>query len=371
MGSDLGRSATADELALGRELLAIANDAIARASEIEVVFVTNIASGDLIDLGPDGVVNESQYYSRNQADGILRTLQAHGFTVTSHFDELSFIRWAAERAPRPNRQTVVFNTAEGGRGEGRRALIPSLCNLVGLPILNSKAHANTLCRHKFHANAVLRRCGVRAPTTWMYNHGWTGGLVPPPGQKVILKPAFESMSIGVADDSVIIVDEGLQALVEARQSRFGQAVIVQQFVTGDEVGVPIVRTARSHSLPVVAFNRADGTPFGSKPKTFADESLRHDVSQEFYECPGEQYLALQTSAVRAFDVLGMAGVGRIDLRVDADGREWVFDTSESPPPLVPTAFSRALDRIGVPPDKMLALWVGLCLLETGVITSRI
>lgn len=357
------------EAALGRKLIRIAEQAVEIAPRIDIVFITNLLTGDLIDLGPDGVLNYAQYYSRSQADEIIRTLQRDGFTVISHFDETAFLRWALDYAPAVGRTTLVFNTAEGGTGQGRRALIPSFCNLVGLPILNSGAHANTLCRHKFHANAVLARVGVRVPTTWMFDDTWIADLRPPIGARVIIKPAYESMSIGIGVDSVMIVATDLDEVVAERRSRFGQALVVQEFITGEEVGIPVLRATSTHALPIVAFRRADGTTFADRPKTFAAESIEHDVSQALYECDADQYRVLQDAAVRAFDTLGMSGAGRIDLRVDADGRGWVFDTSESPPPLVPTSYSRALERLGFAATSMLSLWVGLRLLDLGLISG--
>jgi D-alanine-D-alanine ligase len=331
--------------------------------------VTNILTAQIADLSAEGVLNYAQYYSRMQADEIIRMLQADGYTVVAHFDEASFFKWALRRGADHDRLTIVFNTAEGGTGQGRRALIPSFCNLLGLPIFNSAAHASTLCRHKFHANAVLARAGLRVPITWMFDSAWIGGLRPPLGTRVILKPAYESMSIGVGDDSVMIVDDQFEGAVSNRRARFGQALVAQEFITGDEIGIPVLRADRTYTLPIVSFLRADGSQFASRPRTFEDECIDHAVSQALYGCAPQQYRALQESAALAFDVLGMAGVGRIDLRVDVDGRGWIFDTNESPPPLIPTAYSRALAAIGVKPERMLSLWVGLKLLDLGHISG--
>jgi hypothetical protein len=142
----------------------LAQQAIDVAPDITLLFVTNIREGEVIDIGPGGISNVSQYYTQQQADAIIRSFQDLGVTVESFFSEHDFIARVIDRRPR-NRPEIVYTTAEGGTGPGRRALIPSLCNLLDLPVLNSGAHACALARHKLHANAVLRMFGVRTPET--------------------------------------------------------------------------------------------------------------------------------------------------------------------------------------------------------------
>lgn len=338
----------------------LADSALTRAAELELLFVTNLQSGVLEDLGPAGVLNSAQHYTRRQADDIIRSFQSLGLTVTSFFSELDFIAAVSGGLRETVRERLVYTTAEGGSGSGRRALIPALCNLLALPFLNSGAHASTLARHKFHASAVLRRVGVRVPETWQFEAGrWTGGLAPKRGARVILKPMWESMCIGVGDDSVCVVDQAFAELMAEREARFNQPVLVQEFVSGEEVGVPVVRVGTTHALPPVAFRQADGERFGDRPKTFADEILLHNVSL----IPHPHSEALADAAVLAYDALGMRGAARIDFRVDADGRGWVFDTNESPPPLADTSYAVSMQRLGFDLEAMLAVWLGVCLAD--------
>lgn len=341
------------------------------SSQITLLFVTNVSQGELADLGPNGVLNIAQYYTRRQADEIIRSFQELGLTVEAFFDEQSFLKAAVDREQRRNgRYDIVFTTAEGGSGSGRRALIPALCNLLNLPVLNSGAHACSLARHKFHANAVLKQVGVRVPEAWQFkDDDWVGARKPPPGSRVIIKPTYESMCIGIGDDSVLIVDASFVDVVREKYRRFGQPVFVQEFVSGEEVGVPLIRLDKTYALPPIAFLRANGEPYNARPKTFDDENLGHDVSHAPYEPAQAQRRALQEAAVLAFDALEMSGVGRIDFRIDADGRAWLFDTSESPPPLGGTSYAMSMNLVGFPLPEMLAVWLGACLLDVGLISG--
>jgi D-alanine-D-alanine ligase len=349
---------------------AIALATQAMAERIELLFVTNLNDGDMRQTDGAGLSNVAQYYSRRQADDIIRSLQDIGVTVVPFFDELSFLRAVTAEPAASSRLRVVFTTAEGGTGSGRRALVPSVCNLLGLPVLNSKAHAQTLSRHKFHVHAVLRRVGVRVPGTWKFDGRWAAGQAPSVGTKIIIKPMYESQSIGIGDDSVRVADANLDAVLRDKLGRFGQPVVVQEFVSGDEVGVPLARIGdTTYSLPPMAYRQSDGTLFGDRPKTFDDENLKHNVRHEPFAASGPLAAALDEAAVLAFDALEMSGAARIDFRIDADGRPWVFDTSESPPPTAGSSYTSSMAHLGFEVSEMLAVWLGICLHEQGLLSG--
>jgi|SRR5579862_623672 len=360
-------------LDLVERMRSLADQIMEMAPQLELLFVTNIRDGELRDVGPEGVVNVGQYYSRREADEIIRTFQELGLTVVPFFDELSFFRTVTSDRQSSDRQRIVYTTAEGGSGSGRRALIPAMCNFLSLPVLNSGAHACSLARHKFHANAVLRRVGVRVPESWSFaDAGWVGGSTPNLGLRVIVKPMYESQCIGIDDKSVQVVEDGFQAFIEQRRARFKQPLLVQEFITGDEIGVSIVRIGSSRALPPMAFRQRDGRLFNDQPKTFSDEMLDSNVSHVPYEeAPESTIAALSEAAILAFDALEMAGIGRIDFRVDADGRAWVFDTNESPPPIRKTSYITAMEHLGFELRETLAVWLGVCLAEHGLLPSGV
>lgn len=356
---------------LAQLMRSVAVKASEMSEALDLLLVANLLEGPMVDLGPDGILNAAQYYTRRQVDEIIRSFQELGVSVHTFFNEPDFIAAVIGRDGYGDaRRRIVYTMAEGGTGSGRRALIPALCNLLSLPVLNSGAHACSIARHKFHASAVLRQVGVRVPDTWQFNAGsWVGGLRPNFGLRVILKPMWESMCIGIDEDSVQTVDAEFDAFLRDKHLRLGQPVLVQEFVSGDEVGVPLARIGSTYALPPVAFRQRDGTPFGARPKTFRDQNVERNVSFVPFEASEALGDALRSTAVLAFDALDMSGAGRIDFRVDVDGRAWVFDTNESPPPVARTAYAASMEHLGFSVGEMLAVWLGVCLLEFGLISG--
>jgi D-alanine-D-alanine ligase len=177
------------------------------------------------------------------------------------------------------------------------------------------------------------------------------------------------MSIGVDETSVRTVDDSFDGFVDRRLQDFAQPLVVQDFVSGGEVGVPLIRVGTTHALPALEVRLADeSVGLAARVQTFG-ERTRRAYQHVRYEASQTEAAELARTAVLAFDAIGMSGVGRMDFRVDADGRAWLFDTNEAPPPIAGTAFATAMDQLGFPLSRMLAVWLGVGLLDAGLISG--
>jgi len=97
-------------------------------------------------------------------------------------------------------------------------------------------------------------------------------------------------------------------------------------------------------------------------RTFSDEcvtgSVRYYTDLDLHDSGIANF---QDRARVAFLALEMNGMGRIDCRIDEDGRYWVFDTNESPPPLPGTSYLTSMEALGLGYQDMLAAWLGSAL----------
>lgn len=340
------------------------------AQQTSLIFITNLRSGPVIDVAPTGIINTAQYYSEAKADTIIRTFQDVGFHVLAFFSEADFMKAALDGSllTQTKQGRIVFTSAEGGQGSGRRALIPSFCRLLGLPVCNSGPHGCSVARHKFHASMILREAGLPIPQTWLLHgeRGWIGGARPPAGLRVIVKPTYESASIGVDETSVRDVDPSFEAYVETQARRFGQPATVQEYIAGREFGIPLIELDETEALPVMEYVMDGSTRFFEKPRTFTQENVEERVSTiPATDLPEGQLSLLADIAVAAFNVLEMGATGRMDVRLDSQGRPWIFDTNESPPPVANTCYARSLETLGFDTADMLALWVGAAMRRDG------
>ncbi len=107
---------------------------------------------------------------------------------------------------------------------------------------------------------------------------------------------------------------------------YGDTALVEQFVEGDEVAVPVVDTGDGpRALPVVSI-RPDGGVY--------DYTARYTAGSTEFVVPAKlsEELAAECArvAVAAHEALGLRDLSRSDLMIDADGTVWFLEVNVAP-----------------------------------------
>ena len=218
---------------------------------------------------------------------------------------------------------LVFDVAEGERGAFREAVVPALCDQLGLAHTGSPASVVALCLDKALAKRVVAAAGVPvAPGRFVRTIAEAHGLSPP----VILKPNFEGSSKGITQASVVIegpVTPWLAAALRAHPA----GILVERYLDGWDAAVGFV--AGEVLEPV----RYAYVPTGAH--RIYDATLKRDdhaAPLEDVACPLAD--RLREAAGRAFEALGVVGYARADFRV-MPGDEIAFLEVNALPSLAP------------------------------------
>lgn len=201
---------------------------------------------------------KTEFLSDSELEEIIAMLYRCGLEYDIYYDEIDFIQAIIANVDQLN-DIVVYNSAQSGRGAGRKSLIPAFCQLCGIKVTGSNPYVVSLCRNKYHVNKLLSSHGFSVPSTYCYDNGWIMGVRPPSGMKIIIKPNYESSSIGIDQSSVTTASdsEAFQMMIMEKQRLMGQPIVVQEFISGYEVEVPCIAACGEH----VALN-----PIGLKMK---------------------------------------------------------------------------------------------------------
>jgi D-alanine-D-alanine ligase len=225
---------------------------------------------------------------------------------------------------------VAFNMCEGI--DGVAELEPSVIGvleLFGIPYTGSSAYTTNLCLRKYLVNALLSHAGLPIPP-WITLR--KGDRIRSVGYPAIIKPAAEDASIGVEQRSVVRTARALKTRVEAMLESFDD-VIVQRFIEGRELNIGILGDA---VLPISEIDFTDMpkgmwriVTYRSKWDIGSDED-RGSQSR----CPADLSPRLANEVRRvcleAWRLVGGHGYGRVDVRVDSDGRPWILEVNANP-----------------------------------------
>jgi D-alanine-D-alanine ligase len=225
---------------------------------------------------------------------------------------------------------LAFNLCEGieGVAEMEPAVIGVL-ELLGIPYTGSPSWTTSICLRKHVVNGLLDRCGLPAPRWGVVR---PGGQLPAVGFPAICKPAAEDASIGIEQGSVVRTTRALGNRLEAMHERW-EDVLVQRYVEGREVNVGILG---DKVLPVAEIDFGDMprgmwriVSYTSKWNTGSDEDLGATP-----RCPADLPVELteevQRIAFAAWKAVGGTGYGRVDMRIDSDGKPWILEVNANP-----------------------------------------
>ena len=293
---------------------------------------------------------DTEYFSDDEFEQIVLLFSSVGLDIDFFTYEDDFFRYVIEKGPS---NLLVYNAAQSGTGPGRKSLVPAFCNLHGIPCTGSNAYVVSLCRQKYHVNRILSKAGICVPETWLYSGGWLLDNKPAPNAKILLKPIYESASIGIDKSSVQFYSPMLDQQIHIRTAQHNQPMIAQEFIPGYEVEVPLVFVNNSViQLPPVGIS-IDGI------NDLQDKILDYDRiyfdRYGFYDYADKKpFIAQQLCdcAKKVAWILGMQGLCRVDFRIKSDGTHYVTDVSTNPHFVAHSSVNKAFQIAGLSPNDI-------------------
>lgn len=333
------------------------NIAKSNISKYTICFVTNVdGKTDIKDYPMTGDSILTEYFTEDEYNTILNAIKEIGFYVKVFFNEIEFINYVINSK---NENILVFNLARNGKGLCKKALIPSFCEFYNIPHTGSNAYTVCLGRHKFHYNKLLSSFNLNVVRSWLYsNQGWLFDEHPPIGTKIIVKPTFESASRGVRSTSIFIYENN-DMPIRALQNEFQQDIIVQEFISGYEIQIPIIMDGNIPSaVDVIGISMDNDLCLKDKVITY---DLAFSEAYNFYSFNNCSSLAkkniLHTSEKIA-EVLGMKNYGRCDYRLTEDGKFYLTDISTHPYLIYHSAFAFVFLNLGYKYSDIFAYIIG-------------
>ncbi len=205
-----------------------------------------------------------------------------------------------------------------GRG-GEDGVMQGALEVLGLPYTGSKVLGSALGMDKLRAKRLWLDAGLLTPEfRVMDEHTDLPGLVRDLGLPLIIKPAHEGSSLGVA--KVTQMDELVTAWQAA--STLDKVVLAEACINGGEYTATILG---GEVLPLIRIETTH---------SFYDYHAKYVANDTRYLCPcgldslSEQ--AMQVMAMQAFQVLDCSGWGRVDFMRDAQGQPWLIEVNTVP-----------------------------------------
>ena len=246
--------------------------------------------------------------------GVLGALREKG--VDAHpFDPAERDLWDLRR----DGFDRVFIALHGRFGED--GTVQGALETLAIPYTGSGVMASALAMDKWRTKLVWLSSDIPTPryrvvdaaTDWMR-------VVAELGLPLIVKPAREGSTIGIT--KVTRVDHDEMELAYGEAAKHDDLVLVEEFVAGAELTSSILN---GHALPLIRIEAPNGN-YDYHSKYFSNDTK--------YFCPAGLPDAKEREigdiALKAFDIVGCEGWGRLDLILRADGSFSILEVNTSP-----------------------------------------
>lgn len=211
----------------------------------------------------------------------------------------------------------VFNIIHGRGGED--GVLQGALEALKIPYTGSGVLASSLCMDKLRTKLCWRGYGLPTPDWhWLKDSGDIERCIEQLGFPIMVKPSQEGSSFGMskAGDR-----EQLVKAVEVA-SQFNCDVYAESWVIGDEYTIAMLDGV---ALPAIRLET---------PNEFYDYEAKYIANTTRYHCPcglnSAEESQLQALALRACEVVGVRGWGRVDAFIDGDGNSQLIEVNTVP-----------------------------------------
>jgi D-alanine-D-alanine ligase len=231
---------------------------------------------------------------------------------------------------------LIFNLCESFADDDTADFkIASFLELIGKRYTGSGTHGLMLAQDKAIAKKIFAFHGIHTPVFAKSFRGrldFSHDLQFP----VIVKPAREDGSIGIEFSAVVSSIRELMERMDWLHANFNSPVLIEEYIEGREMYVGVMGNDKPEALPVVELDLSklpDGTPriaaaevkWGKGTKAYRDtkSAVATDLAEDTIQ-------ALQQTAVAAYQALELRDYGRVDMRLQPDGRVHVIEVNPNP-----------------------------------------
>lgn len=325
--------------------------------------------GVAYDLREGKKVSEDQppdYYAEFDqeitVDSVCHALSSAGHKVVKLGSSLNILK----NIPCLKKIDIVFNICEGLGSRNRESQVPVILEMLGIPFVGSDALTLGLSLDKPLTKKLLMYENILTPRFKEIQNAQgicDDGLKYP----LIVKPSHEGSSKGLSEKSIVNNFKELKKQTQWLIKTYKQPAIVEEFIEGMEFTVPIIGNNPPKALPIVQIKIDKKLNLGRLFYTF--ECLTSDALK--YICPAKISKNLekkmQDLAVRTYKAVECRDFGRVDFRVDKNGRSYVLEINPLPSLSLEDVFNLVPQYMGTTYDKIVNDILNAALQRYGVL----
>ncbi len=230
---------------------------------------------------------------------------------------------------------LVFNIAEGLKGEFRESIVQIYCEILEIPCHGPGPLTAAITLNKARTKEILIANDIPTPKSQVFyadDEQLNGSLSFP----LLLKPSLEGSSKGIFNENLVDNKDDLKRILSKIMKNYKQSVIVEEFLTGREFTVAVISNHKLIVLPIVEIT-FDHLPEGIHHMESYEAKWIYDnpnATDDPLICPAKLSKELEEKirdiAIKTFKALDCKDWTRIDMRLDNEDNPYVLEVNSLP-----------------------------------------
>ena len=318
---------------------------------------------------------QNDYVINRTMDALIRLCVKYNIHYRFFLDEREFMRYALDEI-KEDKPTLIYNRSISGPLKSRRAIIPTFCNFVNLHYLGNDGYQMGLLCNKFHYYSLLKSLNVSVADFWCYHHkhGWLN-TPPPKGLKIIAKLSNENNAQSITQNSIFLYDDDKVESIKALSKEYDQPVVLQKFIIGYEVTVPVLIDNDDIYIPnVIGGKYGNDILFGQRviSESLLKERIHEDYREIYYDFSEINPLITNNiieDSKLIVKALGIRGFSRFDLRVNESFDYYFNDLGSIPGMLPDSSYTFIYEKSGYTYEDFLITTICLDIPQNPILTN--
>jgi D-alanine-D-alanine ligase len=302
-----------------------------------------------------------------QVDAVEQALKQLGHRVVSLACSLNLS--AVQNRLITIQPDIVFNLVESLIGQDRLIhLLPALLDCRGMPYTGSKSEALHFTSDKILAKLWMVTANLPTPP-WLGPYPPNGPFLTKhleaaraaygaqSGIRWLIKSRWQHASSGLHEDELILGENAdrIQSRLPKYAAQLGGACFAEAFIDGREFNLSLLADSRGPQVLSPAEIVFDDYPddklhiVGYRAK-WEKDSYEYNHTPRRFDFPPQDaalLMRLEQMAKRCWQVFGLGGYARVDLRVDAVGQPWILEINTNPCLSPDAGFAAAVQQSGL------------------------
>jgi D-alanine-D-alanine ligase len=226
----------------------------------------------------------------------------------------------------------VYNLVESINNKGElNYFVPALLNLYSIPYSGNSHESIFITSNKVLAGKTMRNAGILTPEAYLPSQI----NLMKPGRKYIVKPIWEDGSLGITGDSVFEFVSGFEEKLKGLDDSHW---FIEDFIDGREFNISILAGKDGPEVlspaEIIFQNYNDNMPkivdFKAKWETDSFEYINTVRSFPGKSLNRHLNKNLNEAALACWDLFGLKGYARVDVRTDSNDDVYVIEVNANP-----------------------------------------